>query len=60
MEERTPTGQFKVLYVDYGNRATLTADKLRTLDASYTAIPAQVSQSVGSGVEVGGWGHGSG
>ena len=43
MEEKLPSnGGFKVLFIDYGNRATVPTNKIRTLDGAYTAIPPQV------------------
>lgn len=44
MEEKTANG-FKVLYIDYGNRSTVTLDQLRSLDTSYTGMAPQVSHT---------------
>lgn len=34
-----------MLFVDYGNRAAVPADKLRTLDGAHTAIPPQAKEA---------------
>lgn len=34
-----------MLFIDYGNRAAVPADKLRTLDGAYTAIPPQAKEA---------------
>ncbi len=56
MEEKLPSnGGFKVLFIDYGNRATVPTNKIRTLDGAYTAIPPQVGGGGGPWMGGAGW-----
>lgn len=46
VEEKLPNnGGYRVLFIDYGNRAAVPADKLRTLDGAHTAIPPQAKEA---------------
>ena len=46
VEEKLPAGGgFKVLFLDYGNKAVVKLDQIRTIDGGFTSIPPQAKEA---------------
>lgn len=41
----TPDGQYTVFYIDYGNSEVVSADKIRSLDQTFTKLPPQAHEA---------------